>query len=184
MTFMRPMRVLRIMRTKMTKETAMATAWLRGVGVGVLVSCLGAGCAGTAAPTGEEMASIRPADLPNLPGCGTEHPAQGPGVARAIAGFPGLYVIYVGGQPLCIDTLEAAARSLHTWVSLDPASSNPMPGDDGRHRSNPMPGTIRVQSNPMPGDDPAASNPMPGDDANSNPMPGTPTAQTIWTTKN
>jgi hypothetical protein len=182
MTFMRPMRTK---RTKMTKETAMATAWLRSVGVGVLVSCLGAGCAGTAAPIDdEETASIRPAQLPDLPGCAAERPAQGPGTARAIAGFPGLYVIYVGGKPLCIDTLDAAARSLQTWVSVDTTGSNPMPGDDGRHRSNPMPGTVRVQSNPMPGDDPAASNPMPGDDANSNPMPGSPTAQTIWTPKN
>jgi len=154
----------------------MGSAWLRRVGMGLLVSCLGVGCAGVdTTPTVEEAASIRVVDLPNLPGCASLHGHFGPATARPIAGFPGLYVIYVGGKALCIDTIESATNSLHVPVTFDRAGSNPMPGDDGRHSSNPMPGSTRVQSNPMPGDDPAASNPMPGDDA----VPST--AQTIWT---
>lgn len=140
------------------------------LGLGLLVGSLWAGCAGTiGGETGSDTQSIRMADVEHLPGCdagSVTGVAHGALTARPIADVKDLYAVFSNGSPLCIDSLEGAARNLGSFVVVeDAATSNPMPGNWQRSSSNPMPGQ----------GDPAASNPMPGDEeapADSNPMPG------------
>jgi hypothetical protein len=154
------------------------TTWLGRLGLGLLVGGLWAGCAGSIGETGSDSQSIRMAQVEHLPGCDAEGGvAHGALTARPIADAPDLYAVFSNGAPLCIDSLEGAARNLGSFVVVeDAASSNPMPGNWQRANSNPMPGQ----------GDPAASNPMPGQNENpadSNPMPGKdPVLSAYWRT--
>ncbi len=151
----------------MTRGKKMST-WLKRVGIGLFASGLfAAGCAGGASPGANEVEAVQVASLPDLPDCAGGR-GHGTLTARPIAGVRDLFVIYSDGQPLCIDSLETAARDLGAFITLDTASSNPMPGHGQQASSNPMPGNPGdpASSNPMPGDpgDPGGSNPMPGHD--------------------
>ena len=134
---------------------------LKRWGLVLVVSALGAGCAGSVTPGGEGEYGIRAERLPNLPGCDARaNEAHGKLTARPIIGGDGLVLVYSDGQPHCVDTLEGAARHLAGFVVL--LSGPPVPSI-GWGSSDPMPGT-----DPS---DPSKSDPMPGK-GGSDPMPG------------
>jgi hypothetical protein len=129
----------------------------------LFAGCLLVGCAGRGQPTDDTTSTLMsvPADLP---GCDAhQNTPHGVLTAIRVAGQDDLVVVFDEGRPLCVDVLEAAARSLHSFIVLGAANSNPMPGSDPEN-SNPMPGNPGdpASSNPMPGSDPGGSNPMPG----------------------
>jgi hypothetical protein len=123
-----------------------------------------AACGG--APSDSSSEEVQLSGLPDLPGCSAAlgQEPHGKLSATPLANAPGLYVIYDGPKPLCIDTLGDASRSFGGEFT----ASNPMPGQTGggagsngssNAGSNPMPGQIHSQngvvviggSNPMPG---------------------------------
>jgi hypothetical protein len=123
-----------------------------------------AACGG--APSDSSSEEVQLSGLPDLPGCSATMGEQPHGLLTALplANSSGLYVIYDGKKPLCIDTLSDASRS---FGGANLAASNPMPGQTGggagsngsNAGSNPMPGQVHSQngvvviggSNPMPG---------------------------------
>jgi hypothetical protein len=114
---------------------------------------LGAGCVG-GPPVGEDGQAIQLSSLPpDLPGCLSVKTTSRV-LVRRIDGVRDLYVAYVNGSPVCVDSSE----DINTEFSSDGVSYD---GD-----SNPMPGIWQASSNPMPG------NPQPSASVMSNPMPG------------